>query len=309
MTRKSTTKPDPWAAIGGVDDARARLIEALVTPLRAPAALARLGITPARGFLLYGAPGIGKVRLAQIAAQAADATLVAVSVPEILAAGPETGAAALRAAFAKARAATPAMIVMGELELLAPARAANSSEPQRSEILAACLLAELDQLASGCGVAFVGATSRPNSIDAALLRPGRLDELIYVPVPDAAGRAAILAIQTAKVKLAKDVDRAALVARTDRFTAADFEDLIRRAGLHALRQSLAAKAIAMADFNAALAETQASVTEAMEKEYEKVQGAIKHNALKLEPMGFFGPGQLKPVRDSKHDPAERALGG
>lgn len=299
-------KSDPWAAIGGMDDARARLVEALVTPLRTPAALARLGIAAARGFLLYGAPGIGKTRLAHVAARAASAKLFLVSVPEILAAGPETGAAMLRAAFARARDTAPAVIVIGELELLAPARVASSSEPQRSELLVACLLAELDRLAHSPGVVLVGATSRPNSIDAALLRPGRLDELIYVPVPNAAGRAALLAIQTAGVKLAKDVDLAALAARTDRFTAADFDDLIRRAGLHALGQSFSAKSIGMADFEAALVDTQASVTEAMEREYEKVHGAIKHNALKLEPMGFFGPGQLKPVRDSKHDSAERA---
>ena len=297
---------DAWAKVGGIDAARDKLIETLVTPLRHGSALAKLGIRPARGILLYGPPGVGKALLLRTAAEAAGAALVQHGAPEVLAAGEEGGSDALRTAFAAVRSIAPAILFIDELELLAPARVANSAEPQRSETLVNTLLVELDRLWQSDNVVLVGSTSRPNSIDPALLRPGRFDELIYVPVPDTMGRAAILAIQTAGVKLAKNVDLTVLAAQTHRFTAADLDDLIRRAGLHAIQQSRSAKAISMADFDAALADTHASVTEAMEKEYEKVQGAIKQNALKLEPMGFFGPGQLKPVRDSKHDPAERA---
>ncbi|NJS13345.1 MAG: AAA family ATPase [Sphingopyxis sp.] len=219
---------------------------------------------------------------------------------------PGEGEERLQAAFADAVSGGAAIIFVNEVELLAPVRAANIVEPQRNDRIVNLLIAEMDRLASAEAVILIGATSRPNLLDPALLRPGRLDELVYAAVPDAAGRLAILRIMTAGVALAKDVDLKALADRTDRFTAADFDDLIRRAGLRALTQSAAAKAVAAADFDAALTETRASVTEAMEKEYEKVQGEIKANALKLEPMGFFAPGQLKPVRGNKHGDAERA---
>jgi transitional endoplasmic reticulum ATPase len=306
MSRKSALAANPWALVGGVDAARHSLVDMVVAPLQNLAGVARLGIAPARGVLLYGPPGMGKSLLVRLAADAAGAKLISVSAPDILAAGFDAAPGLLRDAFKQARQSAPAILFLNELDLLAPARTANSAEPQRCEALVSSLLVELDRLGETTGVVLIGATGRPNSIEPALLRPGRLDELIYVPVTDAAGRAAILAIQTAGVKLGKNVDLAALADRAERFTAADLDDLLRRAGLHALKQSPSAKAITAADFDAAFDITQASVTEAMEKEYEKVQGAIKQNALKLEPMGFFAPGQLKPVRDSKHDQAERA---
>lgn len=306
MSRKSARAANPWALIGGVDAARQALVDAVVAPLQNLAGVARLGIAPARGVLLYGPPGMGKSLLVRLAADAAGAKLISFSAPEILASGFEAAPRLLRDASKQARQSAPAILFLNELDLLAPARVANSAEPQRCEALVSSLLVELDRLSETKGVVLIAATGRPNSIEPALLRPGRLDELIYMPVTDAAGRAAILAIQTDGVKLGNDVDLAALAARADRFTAADLDDLIRRAGLYALKQSDSAKAITLADFDAAFGNTQASVTEAMEKEYEKVQGAIKQNALKLEPMGFFAPGQLKPVRGSKHDQPERA---
>ena len=150
-------------------------------------------------------------------------------------------------------------------------------------------------------VIVIGATNRPNLIDPALLRPGRLDELIYVSVPDREGRKRILEIQTGKMPLADDVDLAVLAERTARFTGADLEDLSRRAGLAALKRSIGADRVTMADFEAALKDTRASVTEAMEKDYEKIQGEIKQNAMSVDPIGFFAPGMLKPVRDRKHE--------
>jgi transitional endoplasmic reticulum ATPase len=300
MARKTSPERTAFAALGGVDGARDRLIEALVTPLRHPAAVARLGVAGARGFLLYGPPGVGKSLLVRAAAAAAGARLVALSAAALLALPASDAERALRAGLAKARQGGAAILFIDELELIAPLRAANLPEPQRNDRLVGLLLAEIDRLADGAPVKLVGATSRPSSIEPALLRPGRLDELVYVPVPDAAGRARVLELMTARMPLARDVSLAEIAKRTDRFTPADIEDLLRRAALHALHQKLAAKSVAMADFEAALAETRASVTEAMEKDFEKLGGEIKQNAMKLEAMGFSAPGQLKPVRDSKH---------
>jgi transitional endoplasmic reticulum ATPase len=294
----------PWSRIGGHAAARDRLIENLVVPLRHPDAAERLGIRPAKALLLYGPPGLGKSRLACAAAEAAGAHFASVGAPELLSKAVEEAEKALDALFAPASSPNPTLIFLDELELLAPARVANMGESQRSERLFHRLLTHMDQLPLRSDLVLLGATARPGSLDPLLLRPGRLDELIYVGVPDVAGRQEILTIMSAAMPLAKDVDLQDLAERTARFTAADVEDMLRRAGLHALSKSMTAKKITKADFDAALAMTKASVTETMERDYEKLQGEIKQNALKLEPMGFLGAGQLKPVRDSKHSDPE-----
>jgi transitional endoplasmic reticulum ATPase len=143
-------------------------------------------------------------------------------------------------------------------------------------------------------VVVIGATNRPNLIDPALLRPGRFDELIYVAVPDQAGRRHILTIQTQKMPLADDVDLDDMAERTDRFTGADLEDLVRRAGLFALRESLEAKTVTSAHFERALKETRASVTPEMEADYEKIEANLKQEARSSGGIGFVSPGMLTP---------------
>lgn len=296
----------PWSALAGVSAARDRLIAAIGAPVRRAAIFARLGVRPATGTLVYGPAGMGKSRLVRAVAEDAGIKLVALQAADLLACAPGEGEKVLRDAFSSARASAPALLHIDELDLLAPARVANMGDGQRNDRLIYSLIAEIDRVAGVPGVFVIGTTSRPNIIDPALLRPGRIDELVYVPIADLAGRAEILKLHTAAMPLATDADVAVLAERCDRFTVADIEDLIRRAGFAAISRQANAKSIAMADFETALAETRASVTEAMEKDYEKVQGEMKQNALKLEPMGFLGAGQLKPVRDIKHGSPERS---
>jgi len=156
------------------------------------------------------------------------------------------------------------------------------------------ILAEMDGLEELQAVVVIGATNRPNLIDPALLRPGRFDELIYVGVPDREGRERILRIQSAKMPLADDVDLADLAGRTDRFTGADLGDLVRRAGLVALRQSLSIGKVTQAHFDEALKESRASVTPELEREYEQIGARLKQDASSLQPIGFVSPGQLVP---------------
>ena len=128
-----------------------------------------------------------------------------------------------------------------------------------------------------------------------MLRPGRFDELIYVPVPDEAGRRRILGIHTKGMPLADDVDLDVLAARSERFTGADLEDLVRRAGLFALRGSIEASQVTMAEFEGALVETRASVTPEMERDYEKIQESLKQEARSAGGgIGFIAPGMLTP---------------
>ena len=143
-------------------------------------------------------------------------------------------------------------------------------------------------------VVVIGATNRPNLIDPALLRPGRFDELIYVSVPDYGGRLRILGIHTEGMPLTPDVDLPSLARRTERFTGADLEDLVRRAGLIALRGSLQAQQVTAANFETALTETRASVTPEIEQEYEQMAARLKQESMAIAPIGFVAPGMLKP---------------
>jgi transitional endoplasmic reticulum ATPase len=157
------------------------------------------------------------------------------------------------------------------------------------------ILAEMDGLEELQSVVVIGATNRPNLIDPALLRPGRFDELIYVSVPDLAGRRHILSIHGKRMPLAADVDLDALAARTDRFTGADLEDLARRAGMFALRESVESTQVSMSHFEKALEETRASVTSEMEEDYERIQEHLKQDAMSARSgIGFIGPGMLTP---------------
>ena len=291
-----------WSDIGGLDAARDKLIEGIELPLKNPEAFRRLGIRAAKGFLLYGPPGTGKTLLAKAAARESDANFISIKSSDLLSKWYGESEQQIARLFARARAVAPTIIFIDELDSLVPARGSGASgEPQVTERVVNTILAEMDGIEEMQSVVVIGATNRPNLIDPALLRPGRLDELIYVAVPDKEGRRRILEIQTSKMPLEKDVDLAVLADKSDRFTGADLEDLTRRAGLAALKRSLDSKTVTMEDFEAALKDTRASVTEAMEKDYEKIQGEIKQAAMSVDPIGFFAPGMLKPVRERKHD--------
>jgi len=144
----------------------------------------------------------------------------------------------------------------------------------------------MDGLEELQSVVVIGATNRPNLVDPALLRPGRFDELVYVPVPDEAARRHILGIQTKKMPLADDVDLAHVAARTERFTGADLEGLVRRAGMHALR---ADTDVTADHFARALAESHPSVTPEMERDYEQIAARLKQDAAAMQPLGFALP--------------------
>jgi transitional endoplasmic reticulum ATPase len=164
------------------------------------------------------------------------------------------------------------------------------------------ILAEMDGLEELQSVVVIGATNRPNLIDPALLRPGRFDELVYVSVPDRGGRRRILSIHTSKMPLAGDVDLDDLAQRTERFSGADLEDLVRRAGLFALRQSIGATEVTASHFDDALRETRASVTPEMEREYEQMAARLKQDAMAIDPIGFVSPGMLTPRGAKRGEP-------
>jgi transitional endoplasmic reticulum ATPase len=282
-----------WDDIGGLDAAAEKLREGVELPLKNPKAFRRLGIRPAKGFLLYGPPGTGKTLLAKAVSKEAQANFIAIKSSDLLSKWYGESEQQIARLFARARQVAPCVIFIDELDSLVPARGTSTGEPQVTERVVNTILAEMDGLEELQSVVVIGATNRPNFVDPALLRPGRFDELIYVGVPDKPGRLHILGIHTSKMPLDKDVDLAALAERTNRFTGADLEDLTRRAGLAALRGSLKAKTVTMANFETALVDTRASVTPEMEADYARIADTLKANAMTPEGIGFITPGMLK----------------
>ncbi len=283
-----------WDDIGGLDDARERLREGVELPLKDPDAFRRLGIRPAKGFLLYGPPGTGKTLLAKATAREAEANFIATKSSDLLSKWYGESEQQIARLFARARQVAPTVIFIDELDSLVPARGGGLGEPQVTERVVNTILAEMDGLEELQSVVVIGATNRPNLIDPALLRPGRFDELIYVSVPDRGGRRRILGIHTKDMPLASDVDLDDFAARTERFTGADLEDLVRRAGLFALRESLKAESVTAENFERALKETRASVTPEMEQEYAQIESKLKQDAASPSGIGFVMPGMLTP---------------
>ncbi|MET0309739.1 MAG: CDC48 family AAA ATPase [Sphingomonas sp.] len=282
-----------WDDVGGLDDAQMRLKEGVELPLKDPDAFRRLGIRPAKGFLLYGPPGTGKTLLAKAVAREAEANFIATKSSDLLSKWYGESEQQIARLFARARQVAPCVIFIDELDSLVPSRGGGLGEPQVTERVVNTILSEMDGLEELQSVVVIGATNRPNLIDPALLRPGRFDELIYVGVPDRAGRERILRIQTEKMPLASDVDLSDLAGRTERYTGADLEDVVRRAGLVALRQSLETREVTMAHFDEALQDSRATVTPEMEDEYQAMSGRLKQQASAIQPIGFIAPGMLR----------------
>jgi transitional endoplasmic reticulum ATPase len=292
-----------WADIGGADEAQLKLKEGIELPLKNPEAFRRLGIRPAKGFLLYGPPGTGKTLLAKAVAKESEANFIAIKSSDLLSKWYGESEQQIARLFARARQVAPCVVFIDEIDSLVPARGSSGNEPQVTSRVVNTILAEMDGMEELSSIVVIGATNRPTLIDPAVLRPGRLDELVYVGTPDAAGREHILKIHTAKMPLAKDVDLKAIAKEAERFTGADLEDVVRRAGMVAIRtRGEKAKNVTGADFHAALADSRATVTAEMEAEYAKIKGELKKRAaeVNLTPVGFLAPGMVSSTRDRKH---------
>jgi transitional endoplasmic reticulum ATPase len=292
-----------WEDIGGLDEAQMRLKEGIELPMRSPEAFHRLGIRPAKGFLLYGPPGTGKTLLAKAVAREANANFISIKASDLLSKWYGESEKQIARLFARARQVAPTIIFLDEIDSLAPARTGGAGGgAQASDRVVNTLLAEMDGLEEMQSVVVIGATNRPTFMDPALLRPGRFDELVYVTVPDKSGRRRILAIHTSKMPLSKDVDLDDIAERTDRYTGADLEDLVRRAGLFALRAGdVDVAEVNMSHFNEAIKASRATVTVEMEEEYQTIETKLKTAASRPAGMGFVLPGQVKPINDLKHE--------
>ena len=280
-----------WDDVGGLDKAKEQLREGIELPLKHPDAFRRLGIRPAKGFLLFGPPGTGKTLLAKAVAREAEANFIATKSSDLLSKWYGESERQVSRLFARARQVAPAILFVDELDSLAPQRGGGLGEPAVTERVVNTILAEMDGLEELQGTVVIGASNRPGLIDPALLRPGRFDELIYVSIPSRDGRLHILRIHTSKMPLGDDVNLDGLADRTRGYTGADLEDLVRRAGLQALRADLKAEKVPMKFFDEALKQTRASVTPEMEEEYEKLADELKREHPRSTRIGFAIPEQ------------------
>ncbi|MEU9829527.1 AAA family ATPase [Micromonospora chersina] len=228
--------------VGGLHEVKQTLTESVLWPLTYPDTFARLGVTPPRGVLLYGPPGCGKTYLVTALAGSGRANVLSVKGAELLSKWVGESERAVRELFRRAREAAPTLVFLDEVDALAPVRG-RATDGGTTDRVVAALLTELDGVEALRNVVVVGATNRPELVDPALLRPGRLERLVYVPPPDGPARGEILRAAARNVPLAPDVDLTALGAELDGYSAADCAALIREAALAAMRESLAASTV------------------------------------------------------------------
>ncbi|MET8527280.1 AAA family ATPase [Micromonospora sp. NPDC005172] len=231
--------------VGGLDEVKQTLTESVLWPLTYPDTFARLGVQPPRGVLLYGPPGCGKTYLVTALAGSGRANVLSVKGAELLSKWVGESERAVRELFRRAREAAPTLIFLDEVDALAPVRG-QATDGGTTDRVVAALLTELDGVEALRNVVVVGATNRPDLVDPALLRPGRLGRLVYVPPPDGPARAQILRAASKHVPLAPDVDLAALGEELTGFSAADCAAVVREAALAAMRESLAAATVTAA---------------------------------------------------------------
>ncbi|SCL63006.1 transitional endoplasmic reticulum ATPase [Micromonospora citrea] len=231
--------------VGGLTEVKQTLTESVLWPLTYPDTFARLGVQPPRGVLLYGPPGCGKTYLVTALAGSGRANVLSVKGAELLSKWVGESERAVRELFRRAREAAPTLVFLDEVDALAPVRG-QATDGGTTDRVVAALLTELDGVETLRNVVVVGATNRPDLVDPALLRPGRLERLVYVPPPDGPARAEILRAAARDVPLAPEVDLAALGAELDGFSAADCAALVREAALAAMRESLTATTVTAA---------------------------------------------------------------
>ncbi|MBI2670716.1 AAA family ATPase [Candidatus Woesearchaeota archaeon] len=222
-----------WADIGGLDAIKDNLREVIEWPLKYIEEFKKLGIKPPRGILLYGLPGTGKTLLAKAVATESQANFISVKGPSLINMWLGESERGIRKIFEKARQSAPTVIFFDEIDAIAPRRISGSRTTER---IVNTFLSEMDGLEKLNDVIIIAATNRPDILDPALLRPGRFDKIVSVPMPDLNSRIEILKVHTSKMPMTKDVDVHKIAQITTNFTGADLEALTRESGMTALRR-------------------------------------------------------------------------
>merc|ERR1711966_519682 len=297
-----------WADIGGLEDTKRDLQEMVRYPIEHRGLFEKFGMEASRGVLFYGPPGCGKTLMAKAIANECGANFISVKGPELLNAYFGGSEANVRDLFDKARAASPCILFFDEMDSIARARGSGQGSDTSDRVINQ-ILSEIDGIGSGKTLFIIGATNRPDILDPGIMRPGRLDQLIYIPLPDFESRVSIFQANLRKSPVAEDVTFELLAEVTDGFSGADITEICQRAAKNAIRESVAAgveraRALATGDasedepyedpvpcirrdhFEEAMSRARRSVSDKDIQQYESYQAQMKADASAAGAGGF-----------------------
>jgi transitional endoplasmic reticulum ATPase len=269
-----------WEEVGGLDDLKQKLIEAVDWPLSNPKVFKRMGIRPPKGILLYGPPGCGKTLLARAVASETNANFISIKGPELLSKWVGESEKAIREVFRKAKMAAPCIIFFDEFDSIAPSRGRHTSDSGVSEKVLSQFLTELDGLEIAKDIITIAASNRPDILDPALIRPGRIDRLLYVPPPGSKERLEILKIFTKDMPLSSNLELKELEDLMDGFSGADIETWCREAAMIALRENIRARVVSYEHFEQARESISPSISDEIVQWYEKFAETLKRRRIK-----------------------------
>ncbi len=279
-----------WGDIGGLESVKSELRESVELPLLKPDVFKKLGIRAAKGFLLYGPPGVGKTLLAKAVANESNANFISVKGPEVLSKWVGESEKAVREIFKKAKQVAPTIVFLDEVDSIAPRRG-QYGDTGVTERIVNQLLTSLDGIEVLQGVVVLAATNRPDIIDPGLLRAGRFDKMIYIPAPDATSRLKILEVHTKQMPLKKDVSIEDIAQKTEGYVGADLENLCREAGMMAYRENPEASEVSQQNFIDAMKNIRPSVDEEVIKFYKNLAQTIgkgvKEKKKAVEELGLY----------------------
>ncbi|MFX1487875.1 MAG: CDC48 family AAA ATPase [Promethearchaeota archaeon] len=268
-----------WDQVGGLEGLKQRLIEAVDWPLSHPTIFSRMGIAPPKGILLYGPPGCGKTLLARAVATESKANFISIKGPELLSKWVGESEKAIREVFRKAKMAAPCIVFFDEFDSIAPSRGRHTSDSGVSEKVLSQFLTELDGLEVMKDIVVIAATNRPDILDPALIRPGRIDRILLVPAPDKQARLEILKIFTKDMPLANNIKLEQLTEVTENFSGADIETWCREAAMIALRENIRARKVTFEHFKEAREGIHPSISKEIIDWYDKFSENLKRRRI------------------------------
>ncbi|GAB1601737.1 ATPase family protein 2 homolog isoform X1 [Argonauta hians] len=260
-----------WSDIGGEEDIKQKLKQAIEWPLKHPEVFTNMGIEPSKGILLYGPPGCSKTMIAKALATESRLNFIAIKGPELFNKWVGESERAVREVFRKARAAAPSIVFFDEIDALAVQRGSSSGGSNVEDRVLAQLLTEMDGVEKLRDVTIVAATNRPDMIDEALLRPGRIDRILYVPLPTLSTRKDIFRIKVKGMPVAADVDCDLLAEKTERYSGAEICAVCQEAALIALQEDIDIEIVHLQHFLKALQVVTPRITDSLLQFYAEYQ--------------------------------------